>query len=165
MENRVFVNSFTAFSGVLVATTAFVILQGSGEAKAEPRPEQTAKLYCKAHPNYSGPSGERTREELPSDVRASRYATPYWRCKEGQVWVCEGGMSGFDCAQTGPMDAERLREMRKVCSQNPNLAYIGRSLTVGLASSWRCVGGVPTMIRRIPVDKAGFMVEHWRLLR
>jgi len=150
-------------SVMIVSGTIFVPPPLPYAAAAAQRPVSSARAYCISHPNYTGP-GEQTRRELPADVRSLGYGAAYWRCRRGQAWVCDGGASGFNCAQTVPMDADRMRALREVCSQAPGIPYIGRSVTVGLASSWRCNGRTPVMTSRIPVDEAGFIVANWKPL-
>jgi hypothetical protein len=158
------IGSTAAYSALVTTAALLSLFFIAGPLKAQARPGQTARSYCKAHPNYGGP-GEQSEEELPPDVRSSGRGSLYWRCKSGQVWVCAGGLSGFDCAQTAPVDAERMRALREFCARFPGTNYIGRSLTMGLASSWRCNGRTPAQTTRIPVDAAGFILGKWRPLR
>lgn len=135
----------------------------STTTKASPR---NAREYCAVHKNYDGP-GEQSEDELPSEVKAAgaSYSSIFWRCASGKVMVCDGGATGFACVKTAPADARRMQAFRKFCRESPNSDYIPNSLTVGLASEWRCKGTTPFMTGTLPVDRAGYFSGAWRMLK
>jgi hypothetical protein len=135
----------------------------STTTKASPR---NVREYCAIHKNYDGP-GEQSEDELPSEVKAAgaSYSSIFWRCASGKVMVCDGGASGFACVKTGPVDTRRMQAFRKFCHESPNSDYIPNSLTVGLASEWRCKGTAPFMTGTLPVDRQGYFSNTWRILK
>lgn len=119
------------------------------------------RVYCAVHKDYGGP-GEQSQDELPPAVRAA--GASYWRCMGGKPMVCYGGATGFACAKTVKMDAERMHDFKEFCAEQPGNSFIPNSMTVGLASEWRCAGTTPTIIKSTPVDRLGYKKGNWRPL-
>lgn len=143
-------------SVVVVAALGLVVFASSSAAQPG-----NPHAYCAARKNDPGP-GEQSAEELPRVVRAA--GATYWRCAAGLVMVCSGGASGSACAKTEAVDARRMTAFREFCREFPNEDYIPNSLTVGLASEWRCKGTAPMMTATKRVDAQGYFVGNWRPL-
>lgn len=125
-----------------------------------PRPED-ARAFC-AGSRDTMAEVEQDADTLPSDVRQSGAGA--WRCLDRKAMVCDLGATGMACLSTGPMDRERLEAFTRFCRQFPDSNHIPHSLTVGLASVWRCDYTTPVQRSTTPVDSMGYYKHSWRVL-
>lgn len=139
------------------AALALALVGLSGMAEASPR---NLHAFCAAHRDNPGPGEE---ADPPPEVRAAE--ATFWRCMDGKVLVCFGGASGSACRRTETMDARRARAFKEFCAANPSSNFIPSSLTVGLATDWRCEGTSPMPMGSTPVDRLGYLIGNWRPLR
>jgi hypothetical protein len=141
--SKMYIAGFVAAAATLCATGA----------TAAPK---NLHAYCAAHRNNESSGENDTDNKEINAVGANA-----WRCMDGKVMVCNLGASGAACDKTIPYDARRRKAFADYCRQFPNQAYIDEATSRGLASTWRCVGTKPKMIKKTPVDHKGYYPSSW----
>jgi hypothetical protein len=115
--------------------------------------------YCSTHRNTASSGENDTDNKEINAVGANA-----WRCMDGKVMVCSLGASGAACSKTDLYDARRKKAFADYCHQFPNQDFIDEATSRGLASTWRCVGSKPRMVKKTPVDHKGYYLSAWKPL-
>jgi len=84
-----------------------------------------------------------------------------WRCMKGSVYVCEMGASGRGCMKAGRRTAP-TRGVLTWCRENPNSDSVPGAYLSGAATSWRCRGTRPVVVKTEAVDERGYVKQFWR---
>ncbi|HEU5017338.1 MAG TPA: hypothetical protein VFT69_05145 [Pseudolabrys sp.] len=118
------------------------------------------------NPNVDFPARTFYRPKHKADDRPKEIAAvgaTNWRCMDGKVYVCDGGASGSACEK---MNASRTpsKDIRETCEYNPGQDFVAIAVIGNSASTWRCRGHTPEIIKTVPLDKRGFMKSTWALL-
>lgn len=119
--------------------------------------------FCRANPNFDFPArafyGRKYHPGIIPPKVAAVGATN-WRCMRGKVYVCALDASGASCWK---MDASRTpsKDVRETCEGNPGQEFVAMAVIGNSASTWRCNGPTPEIIKTVPLDKRSFMLETW----
>lgn len=146
----------------LILTFAAVAITMLALTSAEAGPKSIG-AFCRTNPNVDFPArtfyGPKHKAgERPKEVAA--VGATNWRCMDGKVYVCDGGASGSACEK---MNASRKpsKEIRETCEGNPGQDFVAIAVIGNSASTWRCRGRTPEIVKTVPLDKRGFMKSTW----
>lgn len=122
---------------------------------------QDARTFC-AKSRDTDAEVEQDADTLPRDVK--QVGAGAWRCMNHKAMVCDLGATGMGCLRTWPVDSERLEAFKQFCLRNPDSNHIPHSLTIGLASEWRCDYTTPVHMNTSAIDSRGYFKHSWRVL-
>jgi len=119
--------------------------------------------FCRIHPNLDFPARatselRRNSRGVPEEVAVVRATN--WRCMNGKVYVCDGGAAGSACWRMDP-SREPSQQVHQACKDNPGQSFVAMAVIGNSASTWRCEGSTPAIIKTVPLDARGFMTETW----
>ncbi|MGE5249994.1 MAG: hypothetical protein ACM3QS_07230 [Bacteroidota bacterium] len=85
-----------------------------------------------------------------------------WRCMGGKLYACNFG-ANIPCDSKASTDKTPTQTMTDYCRQFPDNDFIPMSVTGhNVIYSWRCVKGVPEILKQIDtVDAAGYQSSFW----
>jgi hypothetical protein len=131
---------------------------GLAAPRARAAPVRHVAAFCRAHPTLDHPGRGEPLPQAVADVEATD-----WRCMDGRAWVCAGGAAGNACDRMDPSRRPSM-DVREFCEDNPDADFVAMAYIANSASTWRCEGTTPRIIRTAPLDRRGFMKETWGLL-
>jgi hypothetical protein len=119
--------------------------------------------FCKTNPDADFPArtfyGQKYHPGIIPPEAAAVGATN-WRCMNGKVYVCARDASGASCWK---MNASRMpsKDVQETCEENPGQGFVAMAVIGNSASTWRCNGPTPEIIKTVPLDRRGFMLGTW----
>jgi hypothetical protein len=122
---------------------------------------EDARAFC-ARSQDTDSEVEPDADTLPTDVKQAGASA--WRCMDHKALVCDLGATGMACMKTGSMTADRLEAFNKFCREHPDSNHIPHSLTIALASVWRCAYTNPVQMSTTPIDEMAYYKHSWRVL-
>lgn len=143
------------FSLMFMATASISL-----PAMAAPR---TTAAFCETNSNFDFPENvfygpKYQRGIVPAEVAA--VGATNWRCMSGKVYVCSRDASGASCWKMDPSRTPS-KEVLETCEENPGQDFVAMAVIGNSASTWRCNGSNPEIIKTVPLDERGFMTETW----
>ncbi|HEX4505828.1 MAG TPA: hypothetical protein VH722_08865 [Alphaproteobacteria bacterium] len=144
----------------LTFTIAMSVAIPGASAAAEPK---SVAAFCSANPNLDFPDRvfygkSHHAVSLPPDVAA--VGASKWRCKDGKVYVCDGGASGSGCYKMDP-SRQPSKDIRETCVDNPGQEFVAAAVIGNSSSTWRCRGSTAEIIETFPLDDRGFLKQTW----
>ena len=99
---------------------------------------------------------------VSADAPASIQEAAYWRCMDGNVWVCTVG-ANLPCTEKADMSETPAPAMDEFCQSNPGSDFIPAYVT-GRATvyTWKCDGTTAIVDQQVfTPDAEGYLSEFW----